>query len=307
MATVYTSHWMLEPHAFAELQSLFQRLSSGEVIERRAETQREAPKAPKAIAVIPIVGVIAKRPGWYTDVSSDRVGEAFDAAISDDRVKSIVLDIDSPGGQVYGTPELARKIYDARGTKPVVGIANSMAASALYYIGSAADRLYVTPSGDVGSIGVYTMHVDQSKMLEELGIKVSIIKAGKFKAEGNPFEPLSDEGREYIQRDVDDIYADFVADVAKQRGVSKSDVVAHFGEGRTLSARNAVAAGMADGVATFEQVVARLRTGHIRTSGPASEDDWTTPVALIDDDKIAARHRRARIACAVRKRDAVVA
>lgn len=231
------------------------------------------------IAVVPLHGVVQQRGNFFSelfgDTSLDLFNSMFDAAIADPKVKSVLLHIDSPGGSVYGVPETAARVFNARGTKPIVAIADSMSASAAYFIASAADRLYVTPSGEVGSIGVYSIHVDESKALEAEGIKVTITKAGKYKAEGNPFEPLSAEAAEYEQRQVDAIYTDFVDAVAKHRGTTPGKVKSEFGQGRTVQAREAVSLGMADRVATFDQVLTRMAANRIRTEGAAASDDWS--------------------------------
>ena len=146
--------------------------------------------------------------------STERLGHQIDAAVNDDSIKTIILDIDSPGGSVAGVPEVADKIFKARDKKPVVAVANSMAASAAYWIGSAAQELVVIPSGMVGSIGVISAHTDVSKFEENQGFKTTLITAGKFKAEGNMFEPLGTEALESIQSVVDEYYDSFVSAVA---------------------------------------------------------------------------------------------
>lgn len=281
---------MMEPRALESFTTLMGRLIRGaeHMPKRSAEPSTSTRSQAKSIAVIPIIGVMENRAtmfsDWYGGIGTDRIGAAFDAAVMDDRVKSILMLWDTPGGMVYGTPELAKKIYDARGVKPIVSLAEHMAASAGYYAASAAHRLYVSPSADVGSVGVYQMHVDYSNAMEAEGVKVTFIKAGAHKVEGNPYEPLSQDALDYIQGDVNDIYDQFVADVAKHRSVSKADVLANFGEGRTLNAKRAVAAGMADGIATFDQVVARLHAGKINTAGAAANDDWESPVVMEDSE-----------------------
>src|SRR5690606_12609791 len=111
-------------------------------------------------------------------------------------VGTIVLDVDSPGGGVYGVAEFAEEIYKARGQKRIVAVANSMAASAAYWIATAADELVVTPGGEVGSIGVYMLHEDWSGAYEKAGIKPTVIKFGENKAEGIDVEPLSESAQE---------------------------------------------------------------------------------------------------------------
>lgn len=282
--------WLIDPRAGQMIQSgITERQKASEDFPRVwTAANREQTKMPKAVAVLPMTGILEPRASDYTyyfgGTSTEAYGEAFDRAIANPDVKAVVLDCYTPGGMVYGTPELARKIYNARGTKPIVGIANPMAASAGLWNICAADRVYVTPSGDIGSHGVFMMHMDQSKAMEDMGLKVTYVSAGKYKVEGNPFEPLSDEARADMQREVDDIMGEFTAALATYRGKSQSHVLENFGQGRLLSSKAAVAAGMADGIATFEQVVSRLLTGHIRTDKAAACDDWETPCASVFDD-----------------------
>jgi signal peptide peptidase SppA len=159
---------------------------------------------------------------------------------------------------VFGVNELATQIRDARGSKPIIGVANSIAGSAAYLIGSAVDTLVVTPGGQVGSIGVYAEHQDISGAADQAGVKVTTISAGKFKTEGNEFEPLTDSARENMQEMVDSYYDQFVSAVAKGRGVSASVVRSKFGQGRMLMADDALTAGMVDRVASFDQVMGEL-------------------------------------------------
>jgi len=170
----------------------------------------------------------------------------------------VVLDVDSPGGAVNGVEELADEMLRARGQKPVVAVANTLAASAAYWIATAADEVVVTPSGEVGSIGVFAVHEDFSAALEAAGIRVSLVSAGKYKMEGNPYEPLGDEGRAALQERVDDYYGMFVGAVARGRGVAAKDVREGFGQGRLVGARQAVELGMADRVATLDETLDRV-------------------------------------------------
>jgi signal peptide peptidase SppA len=174
-------------------------------------------------------------------------------------VAQILIDIDSPGGSVYGVSELAAEIMKARTQKPVVAVANSLAASAAYWIGCAAGEFYVTPGGEVGSIGVWQAHFDYSKALEGDGVKPTLISAGKFKVEGNPYVPLDLEALSFMQSRVDDYYNAFAKAVAKGRGLTVNDVREGMGEGRVLGADAALAAKMVDGVATFDEVLAKIQ------------------------------------------------
>lgn len=275
--------WAIEPRFVPTLASRMKAVASGHGPgEKKAAVASVTRTVAKAIAVIPIIGVVEKRRSmmmdWFGGASTDEVGYMLEAAVNDDRVKAVILDMDTPGGMVYGTPELANKIYAMRGKKPIVAIANPMACSAGHYIGSAADRFYVCPSGDVGSVGVVSMHFDYSKAMEDEGIKVTMIRAGEYKYEGNYYEPLSDAARHHYQDSVDETYGMFIGDLAKFRGKTRAEVLENFGKGRAMGAKDAVAAGMVDGIATFDQVVARLQAGKIRADGPAAMDDWTSEI-----------------------------
>jgi signal peptide peptidase SppA len=165
-----------------------------------------------------------------------------------------VMDVDSPGGSVFGVHKLSQKIFEARGKKPIVAIANSEAYSAGYYIASAADELWVTPTGMVGSIGVLSMHVDWSRWNDQQGLGVTYIHAGKYKVEGNADGPLDKESRAEMQRHVDRYYRMFVESVARNRTTTVERVESEFGQGRIVGAQDAVRRGMADRVGTLEQV-----------------------------------------------------
>lgn len=182
-------------------------------------------------------------------------------AVTSEEVASILIDVDSPGGYIDLVPETAADIRAARDAKPVVAVANTSAASAAYWLASQASEVVVTPSGSVGSIGVFTIHNDWSKFDEELGVKTTLIKAGKYKAEANPYEPLSEEAEAHLQERVDETHTAFLADIGKGRGVPAKQVRSDFGEGRMVRAKDAVKAGMADRVDTFEGALTRLARG----------------------------------------------
>ena len=173
---------------------------------------------------------------------------------------SVILAIDSPGGEVDGVQALANDVFAARaGSKPIVAVADGVMASGAYWIGSAAEKLYIT--GDttaVGSIGVIAKHTDLSKAQEMRGVKVTDITAGKYKAVASPNAPLSQEGRQSIQEIVDHIYSVFVDDVARNRAASSTAVLERMADGRLFLGKNAVQAGLVDGIATLEQVIADL-------------------------------------------------
>jgi len=241
------------------------KLTAEEVRERIGAAQRPSARATGAVAVLPLYGVIAQRMGMLTEssggTSTEQFARQFRAALADSQVGAIVLDVDSPGGTVNGVEELSAEIHAARGQKPIVAVANSLAASAAYWIASAADELVVTPSGEVGSIGVLAAHEDDSAYFEREGIKTTLVSAGKYKVEGNPYEPLSDEARAYLQERVNDYYDMFVRAVARNRGAGAQEVRNGYGEGRVVGAKQAKALGMVDRIGTLDETVERLQHG----------------------------------------------
>lgn len=261
---------MQEQKLLAVLEFLEVRAAGGvvpaaEVARIKAEKREPVIRTSGKIAVLPLYGVISQRMSMMTSFSGGTSTEKFGAMFADviDRsdVEAVVIDIDSPGGSVDGVPELAAQIFAARGKKPIIAVCNSLMASAAYWIGSAADEIVTTITGQTGSIGVFYMHTDFSAADEKDGVKRTLIKAGKYKTEGNPYEPLSAEAEAAFQSTVDDIYALFVGAVAKHRGVSVTAVRNGFGQGRTLAGKAAVSAKLADRVGTLEDVIAELSGG----------------------------------------------
>lgn len=238
------------------------------------DVDEDISKTVRNVAVITLYGTLAQRTGAFDSgaVSVERFSKHFDAAMADPSVGSIVLDIDSPGGSVYGIEEMAEKIYKARGKKKVVAVANSFAASGAYWIGAAADDLVVTPSGEIGSIGVVCLHRDLSGAYEQIGVVNTIIKAGKFKIEANPFEALNDDAKEYIQQRVNTTYDVFTKAIAKFRGVGVAEVRKDFGQGRMKLAKAAVASNMADAVGTLEMVIMELQKNKNKSFGARAAD-----------------------------------
>lgn len=232
-----------------------------------------------SIAVIPLTGVVMQRSSMMDlctgAVSVQRFTSMFRDAMNDETVGQILIEIDSPGGSVYGVSELANEIYQARGQKTVVAVANSLAASAAYWIGCAASEFYVTPGGEVGSIGVWQAHEDWSKALDEAGIKTTLISAGKYKVEGNPYQPLDDDAKDFMQSRVDDYYVAFTKSVAKCRGVAIDDVRNGMGQGRVLGAQDALEQKMVDGVNTFDEVIKKMQRNAkpARSSLKAAQND----------------------------------
>lgn len=243
-----------------------------EVEARKEAAAKRLKKVSGKVGVIRVEGVIEQKMSmwsyYFGGCSTEQVGETLDQMLADKSIEAILMEIDSPGGSVYGVEELGDKIFAGRAIKPIYAIANSMAASAAYWAGSAATQLIVTPGGDVGSVGVYMLHWDDSGFYEQIGSVPTLIKAGKYKAEGNTFEPLSDEAKANYQFEVDAIYDKFTKAVARGRGTTQKDVKDNYGQGRTLMSAQAKAAGMVDRIATLDQLIQELTGG----SGSASSN-----------------------------------
>lgn len=191
----------------------------------------------------------------------EEISASLDALLANKAVDAIVLDVDSPGGTISQVPELADKLRGARGQKRLYASINSLAASAGYWIASAAEQVMITPSGYSGSIGVYMLHTDQSKALEAGGVKITMVSAGKFKTEASPFEPLSEEARGYLQGLVNANYDKFIKALSINRDKSMDEVRRNFGQGRLMNAEDSVANGLANRIMSMEDLLARLAGG----------------------------------------------
>ncbi|RID91542.1 S49 family peptidase [Gemmobacter lutimaris] len=228
---------------------------------------------PKLVRVIRLHGTIMPRGNMLSDmsgaVSLERFGQVFRQAANDPQTGAIVLDIDSPGGNVALVPETVAMIRAARrDDRPIVAVANTTCASAAYWIACATDELVATTSATVGSVGVYMMHQDMSERAKMEGVKVTYLSQGPRKVEGNPFEPLDEVAKGAFLAEVRETYNAFTSDVAKARGVAVSVVRAdpetdaqHFGGGRSYGAAAAKRLGMIDRIATLDETIARLAKG----------------------------------------------
>jgi len=276
----YRTPWALLPETLAAVRMVLHRWVAGVKLgeeeikaavgdapaQARERMDRDARAGGDMIGVLPIFGIIGHRARLVQQMSSgvntstELLAKSFRAMMNDPSVGAIVLDVDSPGGSALGIEELSSEIFAARGRKPVVASVNDMSASAAYWLASAADEVVITPGGMAGSIGVWTSHENWSKYLEELGVEVKLISAGKYKVEGNPYEPLGEQARAAMQDTVDKYYDMFVRAVHRNRKAESLKAVREgYGEGRVLLAADAVKANLADRIGTFDQVIAELQ------------------------------------------------
>jgi signal peptide peptidase SppA len=222
------------------------------------------------IGIIRIHGPLMRDPDLISSLlfgatDMNQVAEAIQEAVSRDEVKSILLDIDSPGGTVNGTPELAQAVADAAKLKSIHAFSAGQMCSAAYWIASQADAIYATPSARVGSIGVLLPMLDETKAFEQAGLKVELFAAGKFKSVGVPGVSLTDEQRAWLQADIDEIYGDFKAAVLARGRRITADVM----EGQCFSGRKASYNSLTSGVVQDRATaLMKLRERHVQP--PAS-------------------------------------
>lgn len=218
---------------------------------------RNMPSGTPGITVIPVHGTLVKRTAGLDAASGltsyTEIAAMLDSALADPQVAGILLDIDSPGGEASGSFELARRVREASAVKPVWAVANDSAYSAAYAIGSAANRLIVSETGGVGSIGVIALHIDQSVKDANEGYRYTAVTAGTHKNDFSPHQPLTDEAKAELQAEVDRLYGLFVDHVASMRTLSSDDV--RSTEAGLYFGANAIAAGLADAVGTFESAL----------------------------------------------------
>jgi signal peptide peptidase SppA len=207
------------------------------------------------IAVVPIRGLLSKSfnvwNAMWGATSYDDIEIIVEGALEDPNVKSILLDIDSPGGEVSGLFDLVDFIYESRDAKPIYAIANDYAFSAAYAIASAASKIFVNRTSGVGSIGVIATHVDVSEMDKKEGIKYTTIFAGDRKNDLSLHEPLSDEAISDLQKEVDRLYKMFVDLVARNRNISTAQIRAT--QAALYYGADSLSLGLADEVADFRK------------------------------------------------------
>lgn len=216
---------------------------------------------PDGIAVLPITGTLINRYDWLAAwcgfISYDTIMLAVEAIEEDGRVKGVLLDVDSPGGEAAGMLDCADLIAELAARKPTWAVANTLAASAGYGLACAAEKLFLPRLASVGSIGVLCIHTDQSAYDEKTGLKFTALYSGERKVDGWGHAPLSDDARAAIQGPLDAARLKFAEAVAEYRNMKVADVLAT--EAGVFDDDAGVEIGLADGVASFDQVLGMLR------------------------------------------------
>jgi signal peptide peptidase SppA len=273
---ILSGQWAIDPPKLIEIQNIYAGHKRGDKVDiaaleakigRKLDNQSASYTIEKGVAVISLDGIIAKRMNMMTQISggtsSQLVALALEDAKNNPAVKGILLAIDSPGGTVDGTQALADAVFAARsGGKPIATLASGCMCSAAYWIGSAAQAVYIADATTmVGSIGVVTSHTDISGAEAAQGLKTTEITAGKYKRIASQYGPLTADGRKSIQDQLDYTYSIFVDAVAKNRNAAVSTVVSKMADGKTFMGQQAVDAGLVDGICTLEDLISRMAKG----------------------------------------------
>jgi len=214
------------------------------------------------VGILPIQGTLIYRSTGidafsgltsYTTIKSN-----FQSMLNNSKVSAILLDVDSPGGEVSALFDLVDLIYNARGKKPIIAVANVNALSAAYAIASASDEIYLSRTSLIGSIGVIALHVDRSQKNEKEGVKYTAIYAGSKKNDLTPNEPLSNSARATAQERVGKVYNLFLTTVARNTGLSITNLKSQ--EAAIYMGEEAIGKGLANGVRTFDEVFQIAKT-----------------------------------------------
>ncbi|MCX5712119.1 MAG: signal peptide peptidase SppA [Candidatus Omnitrophica bacterium] len=279
----FTRPWAVKEDVFQKMLEIVERhmrgekLTQEEIEARIGSDKKEKPdyEVINGAAIIPIYGVIAKRVSQVGGVSQPRgtsieeIKNDLISAMDDPGVEKVILDIDSPGGSVDGIDEFSDYIFNLRRKKPIIAFANGMMASAAYYIGSAADKIYASKSSEVGSIGVYAVINDCSVANHNAGIKTEIIKAGKYKATGHPDKPLTEEDRQLIQEEINTYYGLFVEAIMRNRNMTE-DQSKGIATGRTWIGKKALDVGLIDGLTNLPDLIGASEVSKLNVRAEAA-------------------------------------
>lgn len=237
--------------------------------------------------IIPVQGVLMHGFPWQFGkwaTGYDYIVAAVKRGVSDPDVKRVVLHVNSPGGVVSGAFDASDAIFNMRGEKPIIAVADEHAYSAGYAIASAADEIVVARTGGVGSVGVIAAHIETSKLAERAGVTVTLIYAGDRKADGHPSQPLSDEARKRMQDRVNNSYQIFVSTVARNRGLDEASV--RDTEADSFGSREAVENGLADRVGNLGSLSANAENSLEQEDDTMSKDttavDQAAHTAAVD-------------------------
>ncbi len=257
------------------------------------------------VGIVDLHGPLMRQPDLISSLlfgatDMNEVADALQEAVQRDDVQSILLDVDSPGGTVNGTPELAQAVADAAKLKTVYAFSAGQMCSAAYWIASQCDAVYATPSARVGSIGVMLPFIDSTEKFRSEGLKVEVFAAGKFKGMATPGVPLTEEQRALIQSDIEEIAAEFKAAVlARGRKIPDSAM-----EGQSFSARNAQRLNLAGMVKHRDEVISRLRS--MQAARVDTRSKASTPMKTVEEQLSEALARIQTLEADAKARDSLM-
>ena len=258
--------WAMQPDALTALADALRRHPAGSSAPVAEPGEEAAPYALRdGLAIVPVRGPLSKE-GLYLGGlrlldSMRRLAAALGAAAADPAVRAILLDVDSPGGTVDGIEELAEAVQHAAAARPLYAFADGLMASAAYWLAAGAREIAAPATAQVGSIGVVSLHREISRALDTSGVTCTVLTAGRYKAAGNPVEPLNDEMRAYLQSGIDAVYDLFLAAVERGRGVSREKAL-HMADGRIFIAGEALTVGLIDRVCSRETFIHHIKESH---------------------------------------------
>lgn len=275
--------WAIMPDALKRIQAAAGQLMRGEFDTATLQAQlaqaggRSGLTQMRDVAVIRLEGVLTRQLNFlsflFGGTSTEQVERDFQAAMTSPEIGAVLLLFDSPGGTVDGSAQLADTIFAWRGKKPIVALADGMAASAAAWIAAAADKFFLRgPTAITGSIGITATHVDLSQHDQAAGVRYTEIASTPRKGLGSPQAPLTDEGRDQITQQVEFLHAEFVRTLARFRGVTISQAMG-WATGDIFFAERAVEVGLADGLATPSHLIAKI-------AGPGKPQNSLQPAPL---------------------------
>jgi signal peptide peptidase SppA len=279
--------WAIESEMMPIIASILARHIAGEDVDRAeieaALVNRKNLPQPRAgsIAIIPMYGVLAPRMNLMSEVSGGTTFEKLTGqlreAVANKDVRTIVFDVDSPGGNVAGATEFAREVMKARTKKPIIAQAQYKMASAAMWAMSGATEIVAAPSAILGALGIITSHNDLSDALAKLGVKRRYLFAGEGKADGNDTEPLSPDAEARLQGQINAAYGQMVGDVVKGRGAGMTaDRVRQDWKAHVYGAQEALALGMIDAIATLDDTITRVLSASPDAADQRAALDFTS-------------------------------
>jgi signal peptide peptidase SppA len=248
-AKVYEQPWLITPAKHRAIRNALERRldggSDGESMPTESEENCPQIMMDGTTAIIPINGIIGKHLSMLETMCGgcdvDAIAMMIDEAVQDSNCERILFNISSPGGTVTGVPELGRKMANC--PKPTIAFTDTLCCSAALWLASQCNHFYCTESSDVGSVGVYSVYLDESRALDKEGVTVNAITAGKYKMTGASFRPMTDDERKMLQAGVDKIYTQFKEAVTRNRVISEEDM-----QGQCFDGQEAVEKGFCDGL-----------------------------------------------------------